>query len=201
MQPNEKPSDAEMKMAEAVNVIFDQIKLICPGWKYTWTNESIEKKAKKFWVKALLDANIRSDLEIQCGLHKTLKSGSAHCPPVGKFINWCKPDAEFMGLPSVLSAYQEACRKIHPVGQQRIWSHPAVFVAAQSVGAHELRTMSRDKSWPRFERAYEIACHRVCAGEDLNKEIPKALTEQVPGRPAPKKVAREYMQKLKKMVR
>ncbi|UZD64120.1 replication protein P [Marinobacter sp. AN1] len=117
MQPNEKPSDAEIKMAEAVNVIFDQIKLICPGWKYIWTNESIEKKAKKFWVKALLDANIRSDLEIQCGLHKTLKSGSAHCPPVGKFISWCKPDPEFMGLPSAVRAYQEACRRIHPAGQ------------------------------------------------------------------------------------
>ena len=64
MQPNEKPSDAEMKMAEAVNVIFEQIKLICPGWGATWTNESVEKKAKKFWVKALLDANVRSELEI-----------------------------------------------------------------------------------------------------------------------------------------
>lgn len=201
MQANEKPSDAEMKMAEAVNVIFEQIKLICPGWGATWTNESVEKKAKKFWVKALLDANIRSDLEIQCGLHNTLKSGSSYCPPVGKFISWCKPDPEFMGLPSAVRAYKEACRRIHPAGQQRTWSHPAVFVAAQSVGAHELRTMSQEKSWPMFVRAYEIACSRVCAGEDLNKEIPRALPEQVPGCPAPKNVARDYMRKLKKMVR
>lgn len=201
MQPHHIPSDAEIEMAEIVNLIFEQIKLICTGWKATWTNESVENKHKKFWVKVLLDANIRSDFEIQCGLHKTLKSGSAYCPPAGRFINWCKPDPEFMGLPSADKAYQEACRKVHPAGQHQTWSHSAVFVTAQSVGAHELRTLSREKSWPMFERAYAIACNRVLAGEDLSEEIPKALPEEVPGRPAPTEVAREHLKILKKMVR
>lgn len=156
------------------------------------------EQSKDFWVKALLDANIRSDLEIQCGLHRTLKSASEYCPPVGRFINWCKPDPEVMGLPSIDMAYQEACRKTNSTGQNRTWSHPAVFVAAQSVGAHELRTLSREKSRPIFERAYAIACKRVIAGEDLSKEIPRALPEKVPGCPAPTEVAREYLKLLKR---
>ncbi|MCL7944759.1 replication protein P [Marinobacter sp. ATCH36] len=158
MQSQLKPIDAEIQMAKAVEYIFTQIKLICPGWKATWSNESVENEAKKFWLKVLLETGIRTDLEIKCGLQRTLKEGDPYCPPIGRFIRWCKPNPEVLGLPSASAAYREACQKVHPARRQCAWSHAAVFLAAQSVGAHELRILSQDKSWPMFERAYAIAC-------------------------------------------
>lgn len=194
--------DAQLQVAAGViNKLFAELQACFPAWRQTFTCKSDIDAAKRSWARGLVEAKITTETQLKCGLAKARRSELPFWPSLGQFIAWCQPDPSDHGLPSARQAYMEACRKSHPASDRRNWSHPAVYVAAREVGSFELTTQPSSQSLPLFERAYMIAVRRVMAGEDLNAEIPKALPRQPAPRSVAPEVAKQHLERLKKMLK
>ena len=109
--------------------------------------------------------------QIAMGLSRCVERGDAWPPSLPEFRALCTPSLEDLGLPAPEDAYREATH----AETGHVWSHGAVFSAAQSVGQFELRNLAQEKTRPAFLKAYEVACKRVLAGESLSAPIPKGL--------------------------
>lgn len=129
------------------------------------------------WKQGLV--NITAAM-IRHGLSRCVKRVEGWPPTLPEFRALCTLSAEDLGLPNPGAAYHEAAM----ADRGHSWSHPAVHVAAQAVGLFKLRTLPEAKSWPLFERAYEIVVRRVLAGEQFAAPVPQALEKlPTPARP------------------
>lgn len=162
---------------DVVNRLFSELQAIFPAWRQAWPNDKALAAAKRSWVRGFMAAGIRDLEQIRYGLQQCRATGSDFAPSVGKFIEWCRPTPEAMGIPAVEQAYLQACRLAHPAAN-RSGAHPAVWHAACEVGLIVLCVLPEQKSRPLFERAYGITVDMLLRGEPL-REIPKALPETV----------------------
>jgi hypothetical protein len=175
----QQPASIDEGTAQVVNALFNELKSIFPAWKQAWPDDEALKRAKRSWIKGLMAAGIHSLEQIRFGLMTCRASGQDFAPSVGKFVEWCQPTAEQLGLPPTEKAFQEAASNSHPaVGQGARWSHPAVHHAATESGLSNLFRLNEDAGRKLFERNYSIACRMVAAGQPL-REIPKALPAEV----------------------
>jgi hypothetical protein len=83
-----------------VDNLFDQLAFVFPAWKYTWDTEEKIKGAKKEWVKAFYENDIKTKEQIAHGLKKARKMDSDFLPSCGKFVSWCNPTPEDLGYPA-----------------------------------------------------------------------------------------------------
>lgn len=174
---NAAPQQIDAGTARVVNALFRELQAIFPAWKQAWPDEKAMAAAKKSWIKGFMSASINQFEQIRFGLEQCRQSGSDFAPSVGRFIQWCKPTPEMLGLPSSDAAYREACRKAHPAFSGA-WSHQAVYHAACQTGFYELASLPEERSRKLFDRNYAVTVEMVMAGEPL-REIPKALTASV----------------------
>lgn len=184
-----------------INKLFSELQTCFPAWRQTFTSKADMDAAKRTWARGLIEAKITSYKQIQWGLLKARRSESPFWPSLGQFIAWCQPDPADYGLPDTRKAYLEACRNAYRLAEMTNdeWSHPAVYIALKNTGVFDIRNRSEVETWPIFKRNYEIAVRRAFNGEDLKKEIPKALPSQVESRPVSPEVALENIKRLKKM--
>lgn len=164
------------------------------GWK--WSKQNGEKATRddgsggsrltttaRMWWASLYDLTPE---QIQRGLMEV-----GRLPPNDRGEVWPPNAPEFRamcldvqsGLPPVDRAYHEACEGSGRPAEYS-WSHPAVYVAARDAGFWSLRREPSRTTWPAFRRAYEDACRRVQAGEDLSGEVMAALPK-TPGHVEP----------------
>ncbi len=116
--------------------------------------------------------------QIALGLSRCVERGEAWPPTLPEFRALCTPSLADLGLPSVRDAYRDAVFRTPKFGEtERPWLHPAVRVAAHEAGIFELHHLPESKSFPIFERAYEVVCRRVVAGEVFDAPVPKAIPE------------------------
>lgn len=165
--------------AVVVNKLFRELQAIFPAWKQAWPDDAALAAAKRSWTKAFMAAGITQLEQIRFGLAMARTSGGDFMPSSGKFVKWCTPTPEMLGLPDCEKAFREALRMAHPAMGARIddpeaWSHQAVRHAALEAGLYSLGRLQMDPARKLFERAYELTCKMVLAGEPL-REIPKAL--------------------------
>ena len=175
--PTGLPRSVDPATAEVVNKLFAELQSIFPAWKQAWPTEQALNAAKRTWIKGFMRAGLASLEQIRYGIDRCRETGADFAPSVGKFIRWCRPTPELLGLPSTSAAYREACRIAHPAAD-RTGIHPAVYHAACETGFFELASLPEDKSRKLFERNYAATVRMVLAGEVL-REIPKALPESV----------------------
>ncbi|MDC8854958.1 replication protein P [Shewanella algae] len=187
--------------ASVINHLFSELQSCFPAWRQTFTSKADIDAAKRVWARGLVEAGIHSEQQLQWGLRKARRSESPFWPSVGQFIKWCQPDPASYGLPNSRQAYLEACRNAHRLSEMpnEEWSHAAVYVALKNTGTFDIRNRKEAETWPIFERNYEIAVRRALAGEDLNVEIPKALPPRPAPRPVDPEVAKQHLERLKKM--
>lgn len=171
------PRQIDPATTEVVNRLFLELQAIFPAWRQAWPNDRALAAAKRSWIKGFAAAGITSLEQIRYGLEQCRLSGGDFAPSVGKFIQWCRPTPELLGLPSANAAYREACRIAHPAAD-RTGIHPAVYHAACETGFFELASLPEEKSRRLFDRAYELTVQMVLNGQPL-REIPKALPEKV----------------------
>jgi hypothetical protein len=173
--------------ATVVNKLFAQIKACKPAWQNAWGTAKAEGEAKRSWVKAFANAGITRIEQIQFGLEACRADPSDFVPGPGKFIDWCTPDAERLGLPSEDLAYREAVRNAHPsmMGHES-WSHAAVYHAAIRCSLHSLRTASAETSRIKFAKAYASVRKAIARGEVL-PPVPLALPAEPAGTRTPEK--------------
>lgn len=169
------PRQIDPATTEVVNRLFLELQAIFPAWRQAWPNDRALAAAKRSWIKGFAAAGINSLEQIRYGLEQCRLSGADFAPSVGKFIQWCRPTPDLLGLPSTEQAYREACRNAHPAAELR-WSHPVVEHAACETGLHELRTLPEERSRRLFERNYQVSVRMVLSGEPLRK-IPAGLPD------------------------
>ncbi|GAB3484315.1 replication protein P [Azotobacter salinestris] len=175
--PKTAPRQIDRGTASVVNALFCELQSVFPAWRQAWPDDKALESAKKTWIKGFMAAGINTLEQIRFGIEQCRRSGSDFAPSVGKFIAWCQPTPEMLGLPNADRAYREACANAHPAAS-RDWSHPAVHHAACETGFYELASLPEERSRKLFERNYAATVRMVLAGEPL-REIPKALPERV----------------------
>ncbi len=176
-EPVTAPRAIDQGTASVVNKLFVELQSIFPAWKQAWPTTEALDAAKKSWIKGFMAAGINSLEQIRFGIQQCRKSGGDFAPSVGRFIRWCEPTPEMMGLPDAAKAYREACANAHPAANRQ-WSHPAVHHAACETGFYELASLPEERSRKLFDRNYAITVRMVMTGETL-REIPLALPETV----------------------
>ena len=176
-EPVQQPRTIDQGTAAVVNSLFAELQCIFPAWKQAWPDEDSLKAAKRSWIKGFMAAGINSLEQIRFGIQQCRKSGGDFAPSVGRFIRWCEPTPEMMGLPDASKAYREACRIAHPAAD-RSDVHAAVYHAACETGLYELANLPEERSRKLFDRNYAITVRMVMNGEPL-REIPLALPETV----------------------
>lgn len=183
--PDDVKAELNRKTAAVINDLFRDLRTICSAWKQAWPDETTYRAAKQQWLTAFLEAGINAPEQLQFGLMRCRQSGREFIPAPGKFIEWCHPSPEMLGLPALATAFREACRNAHPsMAGQAKWSHDAVWHAAKECGFENLNRLATDLSSKLFERNYSIAVRRLVAGEPLQK-MPLALPAEVAARSTP----------------
>ena len=187
--------------AKVIEAIFIQMKAIFPAWKQAWPDTATLNIAKRSWTKALMAAGICTIEQVRFGIEQCRSSGSDFAPSVGKFIQWCQPTPEMLGLPTAEQAYAEACRNAHPSMAGAVWSHDAVRHAATQTGVFNLQTMPIEASRKVFVRNYAISVKQVVDGQPF-KATPLGLPDryQVESRCTPD-IGKDALAALRKMVR
>ncbi|WP_374046146.1 replication protein P [Pseudomonas protegens] len=164
VQPKQLPPGT----ADVVNALFKELQAIFPAWKQAWPDDDALKAAKRSWIKAFIAAGINSLEQIRYGLQNCRQVGGDFAPSVGKFIKWCLPTPEMLGIPSHDKAFREALENSHPSRfGERAWSHPAVRHAALQCEIHNLGDQIPEKASKVFDRAYDITIRRLVQGLPL----------------------------------
>ncbi len=154
--------------AEVVNALFKELQAIFPAWKQAWPDDDALKAAKRSWIKAFVAAEINTLEQIRYGLLNCRQFGGDFAPSVGKFIKWCQPTPEMLGIPSHDKAFREALENSHPSrAGSRTWSHPAVRHAALQCELHNLADQVSEKASKIFDRAYDITIRLLVEGKPL----------------------------------
>jgi hypothetical protein len=161
--------EVDQQTAEIVNVVFNKLQGIFPAWRQAWPDDNALYNAKREWIAGFIQGGINSDEQLAFGFQQARKSNSPFMPNVGQFIEWCKPSAEAMGLPSIQQAWDEALRGSY--------THKAVKVAAEATSTFDLHTATyADKAlFQRFERNYAIVMRRAQTGQPLEGRIAKGI--------------------------
>ena len=153
---------------DVVNALFKELQAIFPAWKQAWPDDDALRAAKRSWTKAFIVAEINTLEQIRYGLQNCRQHGNDFAPSVGKFIKWCLPTPEMMGIPSHDKAFREALLNLHPArATSREWSHPAVRHAALQCEAHNLADLISEKASKVFDRAYDITIRMLVNGRPL----------------------------------
>ncbi|WP_446440311.1 replication protein P [Pseudomonas sp. 910_21] len=188
--------EGRRQMAQAINDLFKELRLIRSAWRQAWPDKETYQAAKVQWMQAFLDEGICSQGQIEFGMIRARKQVSDFIPSPGQFIEWCKPTPEMLGLPPLATAHREACRNAHPgMAGQGNWSHDAVWHAAKECGFENLNQLDLALSLKLFERNYTIAIRRLIDGLPLQK-MPQALPSRASGRITPE-VGRKALEQLR----
>ncbi|PKF60635.1 replication protein P [Psychromonas sp. psych-6C06] len=193
------PSKLSHETTMLVNTLFAELQAIFPAWRNTFPSEESLNHAKKSWVKGFLDAGIKSISQLKLGVKHARACKSPHWPSVGTFVDWCKPTPEDYGLPCREDAYREAIANLGSYITAN-WSHAAVREAVRNTTCHLLKTANERVSRAEFYRNYTVLVNRVMRGENVNVDVPKAISAVPESRPVPQAVAIENAKNLKKLV-
>lgn len=167
--PSVGPIKVDQRTAEIVNTVFDKLQGIFPAWRQAWADDTALFNAKREWIAGFIQGGINSDEQLAFGFQQARKSKSAFLPNVGQFVDWCKPTAELLGLPSEAQAWDEALRGTY--------THKAVRIAAEATSTFDLKSATHnDKALrQRFERNYAIVMRRAQTGQPLEGRIAKGI--------------------------
>ncbi len=168
-KPEDQPSGNDYA-ATLVNNLFKSLQAAYPGWRAAFKDDEALRLAKLTWVKAFMENGINTPEQIQMGMTKARRDESDFFPSVGRFMKWCNPTPQDLGLPSTEEAYREAAYK-YQSPSKKDWSHPAVYQAGKKTGWFFIGTSPEKDSFPKFKRAYAEICEQVMAGQNFS--IPK----------------------------
>lgn len=142
-------------------------------FKSVFSSEDEIRVAKREWALSLSG---HTEQELVWAVDRC-KEQFVWMPTIAEFLALLRRDLQDYGLPSALSAYQEACLHAdHP--RERDWSHPAVYFAGRATDWFRLRTEDKRDVFVDFEFNYRQFCRRVIDGEDLAVPLPQGLPDK-----------------------
>lgn len=170
------PKTDDKRASNVIEQLFEELKRIKPGSHLNLKDAESEKKMQATWIAALRKHGVNSWNHIKLGIMGAEADENPYWPSVGKFIHWCQPQPHHVNLPTVEDAYLEACRGANPGGEEFIWSHEAIRVAARDVGFHFIKSSPEKHVFPKFERKYLEVCTKIFIGQPWN--IPRIESEE-----------------------
>ncbi|MFG0448336.1 replication protein P [Vibrio sp. YQ_11] len=173
---HEARTDDTQQTASHVNQIFKELLQACPAWNARFERHPQElADLKRSYLKGLAESDVRDLREIHYGIRKARASDGDFFPSVGKFISWCKPNIEDLGLQTA----REAFNRIYEYNDTDLrFRLPTVILATfNQINHWDLTHLPQDKLFPIFESQYERIIRRYAAGEDITALCPKALPE------------------------
>ncbi len=172
------------EVKELVDHVFRQLSVIFPAWRVAWKGGNDQETAmnvslaKKEWTKSFFENGINTTEHIRYGLAKARKSESDFLPSCGKFVTWCKPSPDDLGIPSFETAYRHATKST--------WSHQIVYELFKRVGQWDFTYMSDKALRAACRPIYDDIVKEVISGE-FNPEKPKPKNRQIENKAEPKK--------------
>lgn len=161
--------EIDAKSAKVINYIFSRLNGIVPAFKYSVDSKASEDAIRREYTYAILDAKINDIDCINRGLKKLKDQNPIYLPSPKSFVDLCKPTHAELGYPSVEDAYKQACYNAHPAETDKKWAHDVVCYAFVKTGSFDLRTESKTKTFPIFEKHYSEACQLHAAGGSLKQ--------------------------------
>jgi len=137
-----------------------------------YRDETTLNQAKREWAITLLGTSANL---IEFALERC-KREHAWPPTIAEFLKLLQPAPETLGLPSLDSAYLEACRYSHDPSSHH-WSHLCVQLAAQQVGYFRLRSEPERTTRPIFASQYQKLIARLVQGESLELKAVASLPQ------------------------
>ena len=99
-QQNQLPPERVQRAEATINWLFQELKNIFSGWKYSFETEADFLSAKQTWLRVLAKEKI-TRAQLNRGLSKAEESKSQFWPSVGLFVSWCHDeDYHALGLPN-----------------------------------------------------------------------------------------------------
>lgn len=170
--PNHRP-ELSRAATDLVNELFTSLKLAYPAWKQAFSTPEELAQTKRSWVRTFVENGITSDDQIRLGMKRARADKSDFIPSAGKFVGWCFPTPEELGLPSANNAYREAALNSHrPIAHA--WSHPAVYQAGKETGWFFLKSEPQRDTQAEFNKVYDDICKRVMRGDVFAVPAPDA---------------------------
>lgn len=96
--PQTRQSQISPSAAYDINDVFKSLKATLSAFRVAFQNDEDLRLAKKSWTKALIENGITTHEQIAKGMRKARQQETDFVPSAGKFISWCKPSAEDLGL-------------------------------------------------------------------------------------------------------
>lgn len=95
-----KQAEIPEQISNAVNRVFQRLKVIFPAWKTAFADENDYAEAKRYWLETLIAEGI-TVYQLKNGIEQARLSNNPFFPSLGQFIEWCKTDnyAQY-GLPN-----------------------------------------------------------------------------------------------------
>ncbi len=166
---NIKPTEAHI---DAVSQLFTELEMAYHNqFHKAFPDHRSLSMAKQLWLRMLVDLQPE---HIIAGGRKAL-CNSDFLPSLNS-IRQLADAAAMDGIPDIKAAYLQACNATG-TKQAVSWSHPIIYYAGKATGWGFLRSESEARTFPVFERNFQLLAERVRKGEILEVPIAKAIEQ------------------------
>lgn len=95
------------KAASLINRLFKELKGCKPAWSAALKTKEFEDEAKRQYVKALVESNIRDWSVVEKGIAKARRHTGAFFPSTGEFVEWCLGEDEHFERARIRNSQKE----------------------------------------------------------------------------------------------
>lgn len=189
-QQNQLPPERAQRAEATINWLFQELKNIFSGWKYSFETEADFLSAKQTWLRVLAKEKI-TRAQLNRGLSKAEESKSQFWPSVGLFVSWCHDeDYHALGLPNEAELI---ARLKSFSGYAKYDEHKFKY---RSKAEYCLLSTLHNKYWNKREedllnaapKALKDAVEKVKSGYEF-PEIPVAIEQKIVNLPQEKTLA------------
>ena len=189
-QQNQLPPERVQRAEATINWLFQELKNIFSGWKYSFETEADFLSAKQTWLRVLAKEKI-TRAQLNRGLSKAEESKSQFWPSVGLFVSWCHDeDYHALGLPNEAELI---ARLKSFSGYAKYDEHKFKY---RSKAEYWLLSTLHNKYWNKREedllnaapKALKDAVEKVKSGYEF-PEIPVAIEQKIVNLPQEKTLA------------
>ena len=189
-QQNQLPPERAQRAEATINWLFQELKNIFSGWKYSFETESDFLSAKQTWLRVLAKEKI-TRAQLNRGLSKAEESKSQFWPSIGLFVSWCHDeDYHALGLPNEAELI---ARLKSFSGYAKYDEHKFKY---RSKAEYWLLSTLHNKYWNKREedllnaapKALKDAVEKVKSGYEF-PEIPVAIEQKIVNLPQEKTLA------------
>ena len=189
-QQNQLPPERAQRAEATINWLFQELKNIFSGWKYSFETESDFLSAKQTWLRVLAKEKI-TRAQLNRGLSKAEESKSQFWPSIGLFVSWCHDeDYHALGLPTAEELIQ---RYKNYMGYARFNQHEFNY---QSKAEYWVLKTLYNQYWNKplddtlkaIPRILNEAAEKVRSGFEF-EDIPEMIEQKIVNLPQEKTLA------------